>query len=139
MSKKKEKVNPLFAVKDTSLKVEKFPIHHNENKMVATITDDGKTVYNPPDPFCGVRIKGYFDDGKGYSGYEVMAQRYERIDGLQWVRGKKWELAGYVKPFTFQVSWMLRSPWLSDMLGVLIRDIQNYESVMKERIMKGAW
>ena len=136
---KKKKVEEKFSVKDTSLKVEKFPIHHNETPMESKTGEDGKVVYTPSDPFCGVKIRGYFDDGKGYSGYEVMVQRYEKHDQTQWVRGKKWELAGYVKPFTFQVMWLLRSQWLSDMLGVLVKDIQNYEAVMKERIMKGAW
>ena len=133
----KKKVDPKFAVKDDRLKVERFPVHYNETPMAQNIRDDGQVEYLPSDPFCAVKIKGYFDDGSGYSGYEVMAKRYEKEGILQWIKGKKWELVGYVKPFTFQTQWLQRSQWLAEQIGVLVRDIQDYEAVMKERIING--
>ena len=134
---KRKKIDPKYAVKDDSIKVERFPIHNNETPMVQSISEDGKVEFHPADPFCSVRIKGYFDDGSGYSGYEVMARMYEKDGLFQWVRGKKWDLVGYIKPYTFQVQWLKRSQWLSDQVGVLVKDIQDYESVMKERIRNG--
>ena len=133
----RKKIDPKFAVKDTSIKVERFPVHYNDVPMTQSIKDDGTIEYAPSDPFCAVRIRGYFDDGKGYSGYEILGKRYEK-DGLyQWIRGKKSETVGYIKPYTFQVQWLCRSQWLADQIGVLVRDIQNYETIMKERIKNG--
>ena len=133
----KKKVEKGYEAHIDCIEVAKFPIHENENPMDQSMQADGTTVFTPSDPYWSVRVKGYFDDGSGVSGYEVQARPYVK-DGLyQWTRGKKWETVGYVKPFTFQVYWLKRSQWLSDHLGQLIVDIQNYERVMKERIRNG--
>lgn len=132
---RKKNVEKGFEVKDNSIKVEKFPSHANEVPMVQSLAEDGETtVFTPSDPFCSVKVKGYFDDGQGYSGYEIVAKRYEKDGLFQWVRGRKWELVGYVK--NGRPTWLVRSPWLSDMLGVLIEDIRAYETIMKHRIME---
>ena len=130
----KKKVDPKYEVHDTSIKVEKFKVHQNETPMNQTMTDDGQVIYTPTDPFCAVKVKGYFDDGHGYSGYEVMAKRYEKDGLFQWVRGKKWELVGYIK--CGKPTWLIRSQWISDMLGILIEDIRNYEQIMKQRMQE---
>lgn len=133
----KKKVEEGYEAHIDRIEVARFPVHENENPMDQSMQADGTTVFTPSDPYWSVKIKGYYDDGAGYSGYEVQARPYVK-DGLyQWVRGKKWETVGYVKPFTFQVHWLKRSQWLSDQLGQLVKDIQAYEAVMKERIKNG--
>jgi hypothetical protein len=132
----RKKIDPKFAVKDDSIKVEKFPSHDNETPMNQTMKDDGTIEYTPTDPFCSVKIKGYYNDGS-ISGYEIVAKRYEKRDLVQWEKSKKWELVGYITPFSFHVRWTNQSPWLGTQVGQLVRDIQAYEAVMKERIRNG--
>lgn len=133
----KKKVDERFAVKDDSLKVEKFPVHHNELPWRTVPTSDSVMLHAiPPDTYCKVKIKGYFDDGSGYSGYEIVACRYVDAGCRQWKKGNKWELIGYIKPRTFKIEWisMQRSQWISDQIGTLVKDIQAFEDVMKKRI-----
>lgn len=132
MAKKTKEEDEKYQVIDLSLKVEKFPIHQNELPIERRMKEDGATELYPPDQYCAVRM-GRYDDQ--WLGYEIQARQYVKDLYGNWSKGKKWEVAGYLLNPSFRVHWLKRSPWLSDQLGVLITDVQNFERIMKERVM----
>lgn len=132
MAKKKIKEeDEKYQVVDLSLKVEKMPIHQNEQPMERRLKQDGTTELYPPDPYYSVRMNG-FDDV--YLGYVIQARQYVKDIYGNWGKSKKWEVVGYLLQPSFRVYWLKRSQWLSDQVGQLVLDVQNFEAVMTERI-----
>lgn len=132
MAKKIKEEDKKYQCVDLSIKVEKFPVHQNELPMERRMKEDGSTEFYPADEYCAVRM-GRYDDR--YLGYEIQARKYAKDLYGNWSKGKKWETVGYLLNPSFRVHWLYRSPWLSDQLGLLITDVQNFERIMKERVM----
>ena len=134
MAKKKIKEeDEKYQVIDLSLKVEKRPVHNNDMPMEQRMKENGAVEFSPPDQFCSCRI-GKYDDT--WLGYEIQARQYEKDMFGSWAKGKKWTTVGYLLyPRFSTVHWLARSPWLSDQLGVLMTDVQDFERIMKERIL----
>ena len=132
MAKKKIKEeDEKYQVVDLSLKVEKMPIHQNEQPMERRLKQDGTTELYPPDQFYSVRMNGFNDV---YLGYVIQARQYVKDIYGNWSKSKKWEVVGYLLQPSFKVHWLKRSQWLSDQVGQLVLDVQNFEAIMTERI-----
>ena len=112
---------------DFPVEVEAFPIHRNSLQAEGTPS--------PTDAFCSVRLNGYYSDSAGNSGYEIVAKRWTR-KGMQWERGRKWEVVGYLHPSSsaYRPIWLCRSAWLNSLVESLITDIREYEAIMKARL-----
>jgi hypothetical protein len=70
-----------------------------------------------------------------YLGYVIQARQYVKDVYGNWSKSKKWEVVGYLLQPSFKAHWLKRSQWLSDQVGQLVLDVQNFERIMKERVM----
>ena len=122
----KKRVDPRFAVKDDKPKFPKCPIHANTTQFVTRTLPDGTQAQEPADPVWSLKV----------SGFEVVGRMWERgLDG--WKKGKKWEALAYITPFTYQLQLLSKSPFLMSSIGVLVKDIQDYEAAVKAIRQKG--
>ena len=131
----KKRVDPRFAVKDDKPKFPKCPIHANTTQFVTRTLPDGTQAQEPADPVWSIKVSGFVDTDK-VRGYEVVGRMWERgLDG--WKKGKKWVALAYITPFTYQLQLLSKSPFLMSSIGVLVKDIQDYEAAVKAIIQKG--
>ena len=132
----RKKIKPGYEVVDNRPPPLKFPIHENEAGMESSIGPDGSIVYEPSDPFCSIRVKEFVSTDRIYA-WVIEGRRYIKDVNNQWTRGKKWEVVGYISPYTYQMQFLARSNFINENIGPLVRDIQEHERIMKERIKRG--
>lgn len=128
----KKNVDPRFAVVDDSIKIPRFPIHHNPDPFEQRMCDDGTIEYVPKDTLHEIKVKGFVSTDKLYD-WEVYGKGFEKT-GNQWVKSKKSMLVGYIHGITHRARYEVNSKFLTESIGMLLDDIREHEAEMKRRM-----